>query len=170
MQRKVPKITDGVTLWQCSHCHEYKPEIAFYRNGQKWNGIYGACKLCMKKVASSNERKEIKRVWRDKNRESLRVQRKKYYDADPERYIRHARSNQLKYPEKLSARQALRHAIEAGKAIRPDKCASCGKVCTVHGHHTDYERPLKVVWLCPVCHSRVHKSSVRTTTQGLYHD
>jgi hypothetical protein len=74
------------------------------------------------------------------------------------------------------ARRGLAAAVEAGIVIRPDRCTGCDDTeseirarphalglgddeiptSVVSGHHTDYRRPLDVVWLCGSCHGRVH--------------
>lgn len=48
-------------------------------------------------------------------------------------------------------------ALAKGLLVRPDACSKCGKVCRVHGHHADYNKPLDVEWLCAGCHSRRHR-------------
>ena len=55
---------------------------------------------------------------------------------------------------KLIARWALKTAVEAGKITR-GKCALCGNAVT-DGHHTDYTKPLLVIWLCKTCHRKQH--------------
>lgn len=37
------------------------------------------------------------------------------------------------------------------------KCEICLKRKIVEGHHFDYEKPLKVIWLCRTCHILRHK-------------
>ena len=32
----------------------------------------------------------------------------------------------------------------------------CGSIENIQGHHADYSGPLKVTWLCVLCHSRLH--------------
>jgi len=58
---------------------------------------------------------------------------------------------------KEAARQILRRAVVSGKIVKPWMCQYCGKNCTLHGHHTDYAKPLEVVWLCCLCHAGIHK-------------
>lgn len=58
---------------------------------------------------------------------------------------------------KRSATQELKYEIDQGNITRPENCSVCDKVCKVHGHHPDYDKPLDVVWLCPKCHKQEHK-------------
>ncbi len=59
-----------------------------------------------------------------------------------------------KNPEKHAAHLMMRNAIRSGKLI-PESCKMCG--CQkVEGHHTDYSKPLSVVWLCKEHHLEAH--------------
>lgn len=59
---------------------------------------------------------------------------------------------------KARARQILCEAIQKGKIVRPKKCSECGgSRSKLHGHHTDYSKPLNVVWLCSLCHGFIHR-------------
>lgn len=43
-----------------------------------------------------------------------------------------------------------------GYIQRPSRCDSCGKIKHLEMHHTDYTKPLDIVWLCKTCHSLDH--------------
>ncbi len=60
-----------------------------------------------------------------------------------------------KFPEKVKARDILNNAIKNGK-IKKGKCAVCHSTKRIHGHHRDYSKPLKVEWLCPAHHKKLH--------------
>lgn len=67
---------------------------------------------------------------------------------------------QIKYdkiPDKEIAREVARHAIDTGKLMKKP-CEVCGKK-KVHAHHTDYRKPLKIMWLCPKHHFAWHKKN-----------
>jgi hypothetical protein len=53
---------------------------------------------------------------------------------------------------KLRARVQLRNAVKLGIIIKPATCSKCGVTCEVEGHHSDYDKPLEVEWLCKYCH------------------
>ncbi len=62
-----------------------------------------------------------------------------------------------------NAQNVLEKATASGKVIRPDKCETCGSTQTfidgrssIQGHHTDYNKPLDVMWLCQKCHHKWH--------------
>ncbi len=58
--------------------------------------------------------------------------------------------------KKSTVNSQLNQAVRKGLIQRPDNCSSCGKACSVHGHHPDYGKPLEVVWLCQKCHGACH--------------
>lgn len=69
--------------------------------------------------------------------------------------------SQAKYPLKQLARTAVKRAIKSGVLSRPDTCDHCGGSATrIEGHHPDYSKPLKVLWLCRPCHNIIHGRSV----------
>lgn len=63
---------------------------------------------------------------------------------------------------KVSARNIAYLAIRRGDLIRMP-CVKCGNT-TVHAHHNDYSKPLKVIWLCALHHTQLHARKLRATT------
>ena len=49
--------------------------------------------------------------------------------------------------------------IREGYLSNPDiGCQECGNTQDrLHVHHLTYQRPDKIKWLCPVCHTREHE-------------
>lgn len=72
--------------------------------------------------------------------------------------------------QKAKARAQVQIAIAARRIVKPDQCSACGAVGSggnLHGHHTDYNLPLDVVWLCPACHGERHRGERdKSPTQG----
>jgi len=59
---------------------------------------------------------------------------------------------------KKQAYQEYHNALRLGIIVRPDVCSQCGaKGERIEGHHTDYSKPLDVIWLCFSCHRKVHE-------------
>ncbi len=56
--------------------------------------------------------------------------------------------------QKKSAHRQIYAALKRGQIVRLP-CAQCGSTVNIQAHHTDYSKPLDVIWLCPRCH-RVH--------------
>lgn len=57
-------------------------------------------------------------------------------------------------PEKHAAHNRVYHEIRMGRMVRPDRCEHCDGECRPQAAHTDYSRPLDVLWLCAPCHAR----------------
>lgn len=58
-------------------------------------------------------------------------------------------------PKAMWAHAALRSAIRKG-LIQRCACEVCGAE-PADGHHDDYDRPMKVRWLCRLHHREAHK-------------
>jgi len=61
-------------------------------------------------------------------------------------------------PTKRHARSLLASAVRYGRVIKPTACGECGLAGRITAHHTDYSKPLHVVWLCTRCHGIRHRS------------
>jgi len=80
-------------------------------------------------------RREYNKLWRKNNHDKVKEYRAKYL-------------------EKMRARDKFKYAIKTGKIIR-QPCQECGNVKS-EGHHTDYTKPLEVIWLCRNHHRKSH--------------
>jgi hypothetical protein len=125
-------LEDGTCCKQCRRCE--KTYLAkdmqdhFYLDRQRPDGFRGNCISC------------------DKEIQRLRSKVPNYGFLKRE-----------KDPKKSRARGLLNNAVSRGKITKPSLCSSCGKEGKIHGHHTDYLKPLEVMWLCPKCHVRQHR-------------
>lgn len=61
-----------------------------------------------------------------------------------------------RFPEKVHAQQKLNRAVQSGK-IKRLPCVVCGATYRIHGHHEDYSKSYKVIWLCTLHHKQKHK-------------
>jgi hypothetical protein len=99
--------------------------------------------------------------WQRENRDKARAKQRRYEARHRER--RNARHVE-RDPVKHRARQAVKRALGRGELVRPDHCEQCGNGAGVdvagrpllHGHHSDYSKPLEVRWLCSECHGEEH--------------
>ena len=71
------------------------------------------------------------------------------------------RAEQLVRAPQSRARQAVHAAIKCGKLVRSDTCARCGEGGKIEAHHPDYSKPLKVEWVCLMCHRPLHPKEER---------
>ena len=140
----------------CILCKVEKPLTDYYAHPQMKNGRLGRCKVCHRAEISRNRNENIDRI-----REYDRKRNK-----DPMRMALHKKKNQRmnKRPFFMSAHNALTRAVAKGTVLRPDHCSKCLIDCVPQGHHDDYEKPLEVLWLCPICHAQRHKELGRLRT------
>ncbi len=71
--------------------------------------------------------------------------------------IDYHKRRRLRDPARNKAHETLRSAVKRGKIVKPKICSCCRKEALLDGHHPDYDKPLEVVWLCPMCHRHEHK-------------
>lgn len=64
-----------------------------------------------------------------------------------------------KFPERRKAGILLTSALQCGRVIRPTNCVICQRACIPQAHHSDYSKPLEVIWLCHSCHMALHWSA-----------
>ena len=117
---------------RCWKCKDRKPIEDFYfqRTANRYDS---KCKLCTAKQAALY----LKTVSPEKMRE----------------YWRTAARNRTDLKE-AKARAAARNAVKTGKIVK-QPCEKCGEPKT-QAHHTDYDKPLDVTWLCHKHHRAVH--------------
>lgn len=72
-------------------------------------------------------------------------------------------SARLRYANTLrlrdKAQRKLQHAVARGTVKKPTRCQRCRKKFPkrkIHGHHRNYQTPLKVEWYCQACHYKKH--------------
>lgn len=124
----------GDTMKTCRICNETKPFSEFYKDITGKNGRSTICKICRSKQIKEYNKTE-------RGRAVLRCIRKYFY---------------IRHPERFKARDAIKYATQTNKIIRPNYCQECRIKCKLHGHHEDYYKPLDVIWLCQVCHKKLH--------------
>lgn len=65
------------------------------------------------------------------------------------------------------AQNILEKAVQKGIVVPKGTCELCGKTpkpmkdgrSRIQAHHTDYNKPLEVMWLCQKCHHAWHKKN-----------
>jgi hypothetical protein len=62
---------------------------------------------------------------------------------------------------KRRARWTLRNAVRDGVVKKSSVCKQCGRddVGRIEGHHSDYTKPLEILWLCSLCHGKEHRKA-----------
>lgn len=153
--------TESTRYKKCSKCGALLPLSSFYKQKSMADGHSNKCKECTKQDVKDNRKKNIERYReydRERNQsEDRKALRRRYCQSDEGKEAhKRACDKWVKNNEKK------RHAeIMVGNAIRDGKlikqpCEVCGREDRVHAHHCDYDKPLDVMWLCPICHRAWH--------------
>ena len=123
----------AITEKRCGKCRQVKPVGEFYKSTR--DGYRSRCKPCHHEdVRIYNRNPAVKRRMAEFQR--------RYY-RDPKLKMR--------YKARIFA-----HRMTANGTIEQQPCAFCGSEQSQR-HHPDYEQPLLIVWLCAICHKKLHK-------------
>ncbi len=153
MQRKEPKIENGITLWKCPVCKNWLSEDAYYQNKRKLNKLTSLCKKCtIQRIVQTRNPENVRRISREWMRRARKSNPEKFRIISNSNYKKNGAGQGEEHKLKAECRSELRYAVMAGKIIKPSNCSNCGKVCKITAHHDDYNRPLVVRWLCNDCH------------------
>ncbi|MDB5822227.1 MAG: hypothetical protein JWR21_931 [Herminiimonas sp.] len=137
---------------ECRQCSRKKPLSDFQKDKRMRDGYLNQCKECRKQRAMAPDSVAARLA---SSRSPERQAAKKAYAKSPDgREVRLAYVKRNSH--KVQAKQAVNHAVQAGKMTRPDRCSVCDKLCRPHGHHDNYLKPLSVRWLCAKCHREYH--------------
>jgi hypothetical protein len=124
------------------------------------DGRLNKCIECTKQDVIVHRKQNLERIRAyDKFRSSMphRVAARKEYVRTPKGKAVKAKAQKAsyeRYPDRTVARWALSNAIRDKKILRMP-CQVCGDLKS-EGHHTHYDNPLGVVWLCKKHHCEVH--------------
>ena len=129
----------------CPKCSETKPLELFDRARTRKDGRASWCKECKK--ATNKEYIKTK----DGKAVLVRAS-KKYAQTEHGKAMlgKHVKAYSKKYPEKTKAKRDVNNAVRDGRLDKPLYCCVDSSEChgRIEGHHTDYSKPLHVIWLC----------------------
>jgi len=131
----------------CFKCLRVLPLTEFYKHPRMADGHLNKCKACSRSDSMQNRRKRMD-YCRDYDR--MRSRR-------PDRIARlreSVRRQRVEEPQKYKARTAAGNALRDGR-IHKEPCYFCGATTDIEMHHPDYSQPLRVYWLCRLCHRKV---------------
>ena len=70
------------------------------------------------------------------------------------------------------ARRKVLNARQRGELVPPETCPECGDrpedAHLMEAHHEDYAIPLDVVWVCLLCHRKLHAKERRALAHQPY--
>lgn len=129
----------------CTKCKGTKESSEFNKDKRAKDGLHSWCKKCHyagQKEYHKEYQKEYQKT--DKRRAYCNEYQKKYFKRYEAR-------------RKLLCRRETRKAIRKG-ILKRLPCEVCG-VEKVVAHHEDYDKPLKVNWLCLKHHVELHNKT-----------
>lgn len=150
----------GAMTNTCKVCGATDVTAEFYA------GVRNLCKECHKARVRQNRADNADRykqydATRFKNDPRVRERHKRYQstEAGKEAMERSRKKWLAQDPRRRAAHVLLNNAVRDGRVVKPASCSRCGNTGRVEGHHPDYDMPLVVIWLCPMCHDIEHKES-----------
>lgn len=112
------------------------------------------------KFRLKNNRDDVLTYYRNRyevNKEKHKIVTKKYALENKEKITNMYKRYRKTFPEKYETRGVFNAAKKSGDIVVLP-CEVCGNEKT-HGHHDDYNYPLKVRWLCPKHHAKFHREN-----------
>lgn len=132
----------------CFKCNIEKPLAEFYVHKMMADRHLNKCKDCTKKDVHEHRKNNIEKIRqydRDRTRLQHRIRmREEYY-----------KKYSVSEPDKVRAVNLANNAIR-DKKIAKKPCEVCGATERIEKHHTDYSKPLEVVFLCSKHHKKAH--------------
>lgn len=135
---------------KCPNCNKILPLDSFYRDKSTSSGRKSHCKKC-----DSERRKKYPRRSKPKPFVYDKKKSREHYLKYRDYYISNSRKWYQNNRKKGNAERKARKAFRLGH-ISKKNCESCGKIDSVM-HHSDYNKPLEVIWFCKGCHSKWHR-------------
>ena len=145
-------------IYTCKICSATSDMVEFYE------GVTNRCKECHKEKVRQNrvDNSDYYRAYdakRFRDDPNVRERHRRYQATEGGRAsMRRAQEKWIDgNQDKRAAHNLLNSAVKSGRVRKPDKCSKCGEGGRIEGHHTDYTKPLDVMWLCRQCHVNEHK-------------
>jgi hypothetical protein len=146
----------------CRRCKELKFLKDFNKDKRAKDGKTSYCKLCVNAQVGAYRQTKTGRSYSKAYRQSVagKTSQKTYNQSQKGKIVRNR--SQAKYkelnPEKIKAHFTANNAIRTGEILKPTSCSNCDNPKgRIEAHHTDYTKPLDVIWLCRRCHISEHK-------------
>lgn len=142
----------------CKQCGAHKSESDFYPKRS-------SCKDCVKANVRANysvNRDQYREYERRRASLPHRIEARESYAATDEGRKRSTLAKRAyieRNGDKRHAHNLVESAVKRGKLWKSPCCTSPGCFSTenIQGHHTHYNEPLCVVWLCSACHAELHR-------------
>ena len=129
----------------CSGCRSWKLIELFPICRAKYDGRGGYCLACGRvKIRKCTKGRVSPMRGKQHTEEARRKQTAAHTGSRNHRWKGGVSPKRKRNKERLMARRAVNHAVEAGRLARPDSlpCMDCGKKAAEYDHHRGYQ-PLK---------------------------
>jgi hypothetical protein len=117
----------------CTTCKREFPEEMFHQYKRRGETRYSQCRDCKSSYKATPEARE-----RQKERS-----RKRRENASEEDKTKRMCWNRVYY------------RLKTGEIVKSVSCQVCGIECETQAHHSDYTKPLVIIWCCQVCHAKL---------------
>jgi len=131
---------------RCTECGRILPLSEFNKCRRNPDGLQDKCRECFSRYNKAHYAKNSARIKENVMR---------YKQENPQNVFQTRLKTCEKNPTMINAQKVVDEAIKAGIITRPHTCSGCGcsdKEHRIEAHHSDYSKPLDVVWLCTPCH------------------
>ena len=134
----------------CKRCGELKSISELRANKGCRYGVQKICRVC-----DAARAKELYQT----NRLQKKISVDAYRKTEQGKKVVRAAADRIRIKRNDVWKQ-VRAAVIKGELTKPNSCENCNTLITdnneLHGHHSDYSKPLDVIWLCRECHMVAH--------------
>lgn len=100
------------------------------------------------KAKNYSHRVAVNKIWMQNNKDKVKGYMKNWIN---------------KHKDRRNAQNIVNNYLKKNPDFKPKKCLVCGKTgIRIEAHHTDYNKPLEVVWCCKSCHAKLDKIRKRS--------
>lgn len=151
-------------MLHCKWCKTDKAVSEFYKSDIRKKG-YGKCKDCVRTSVQNNRKDNLdyyQEYERGRANAPHRVKARYDYartEGGKEARFRVSKSYRAKNPTIYRAHGIVNNAVRDGLLTKPENCSKCNASGNIHGHHSDYNKPLEVIWFCESCHAEWHRNN-----------
>lgn len=148
---------------RCSKCGQTKLLSDFNKEKRGSLGVHSVCKKCRAITKAiwlakhPSRKKHYDRVHYHRNKEKILDNVAKWQNENPLKILEYGKKSRIRAEslDRRRANTAVERAVKA-KKIESCPCIIC-KAPKAHAHHSDYNKPLDVMWLCPTHHKAWHR-------------
>lgn len=135
----------------CRLCKIKKSIFEYDLYKKNYDGLYTACKNCLKNYKRDLKRKNPKYSLNQRKSSRNWHSRNDYYQKNRDYYIARRKKYIKEKPEYIEAQQKAQKNVPITVP-----CYFCDSDDNLIRHHHDYRKPLDITILCRSCHSKYH--------------